>query len=168
MNRFHFVKYAAFSLEILICYIIQSNSTLSLEVFGGRPILMIPVAMTIAIFEGEIPAIIFGLICGLLADLGYNGPMGFYAISIMILCYIVSILMENYIKTNLLTAVLAGAVSIPLIIILQFVLFYVLMGYSDVFEYFIKHYISRIIYTFVFVPVFYGINRFIAIKTISN
>ena len=94
--------------------------------------------------------------------------MGFYAISIMILCYIISILMENYIKTNLLTAVLAGAVSIPLIIILQFVLFYVLMGYSDVFEYFIKHYISRIIYTFVFVPVFYGINRFIAIKTISN
>lgn len=168
MNRFNFVKYTAFSLEILICYILQSNSSLTLEVFGGRPVLMIPAALTIAIFEGEIPAIVFGVICGLLADLGYSGPMGFYAIMLMILCYTVSILMENYIRTNLLTAVLAGAVSIPVIIILQFILYYVFMGYGDAVEYFLAHYLSRIIYTFAMVPVFYWINRFISRKTINN
>ena len=168
MNKFNFVKYTAFSLEILICCILQSNSSLTLEVFGGRPVLMIPIALTIAIFEGEVPAIVFGIICGLLADTGYNGPMGFYAIMLMILCYTVSILMENYIRTNLLTALLAGAVSIPVILTLQFILFYVLMGYGDVLEFFLAHYVSRILYTFALVPVFYGINRFIAQKTINN
>ncbi len=168
MNRYNVVKYTAFSLEILLSYIIQSTPGLTLEVFGGRPVLMLPIAMTVAIFEGEIPAIVFGVICGLMADSGYSGPMGYYAIMLAILCYIVSILMENYIRTNLLTAVLIGAVSIPVIIVVQFLLFYVAMGYGYAWEYFAAHYISRIIYTFAFVPVYYGINRFIAARTITE
>ncbi len=168
MNRYNVVKYTAFCLEILLCYIIQSTPGLTLEVFGGRPVLMIPIAMTVAVFEGEIPSIIFGVICGLMADSGYSGPMGYYAIMLSVLCYIVSILMENYIRTNLLTAVLIGVISIPIIIVGQFLLFYVVMGYGYAMEYFVAHYISRIIYTFAFVPVFYGINRFIVSKTISE
>ena len=168
MNRYKAVRYLAYFLEIIVCYIVQTTPGFTPEVFGGRPVLMIPIALTIAIFEGEVPAIVFGIICGLLADTGYNGPMGFYAIMLMILCYTVSILMENYIRTNLLTALLAGAVSIPVILTLQFILFYVLMGYGDVLEYFLAHYVSRILYTFALVPVFYGINRFIAQKTINN
>ncbi len=168
MNRYNVVKYTAFSLEILLCYIIQSTPGLTLEVFGGRPVLMLPLAMTIAVFEGEIPAIIFGVICGLMADSGYSGPMGYYAIMLAVLCYVVSILMENYLRTNLLTAVLIGIISIPIIIVVQFLLFYVLMGYDYSSEYFVSHYISRIVYTFAFVPVFYGINRFIASKTITE
>lgn len=165
MKRINFVKYTAFSLEILLCYIIQSNHVLSPAVFGGRPVMMLPIAMTIAVFEGEIPSIVFAVICGILADAGYSGPIGYYAILLAILCYTVSILMENYIRTNLLTVIMIGALSIPIMIIGQFMLFYVLMGYGNEWHYFLTHYVSRIVYTFAYVPVFYGINRFIALKT---
>lgn len=168
MNRFNIVRYTAFSIEILIFYIIQCTPGLSLEVFGGRPVLLLPLAMTIAVFEGEIPAIIFGVVCGLMIDAGYSGPVGFYAVTMSVLCFIVSVLMENYIRTNLLTAFIIGTIAVPVIIFLQFLLFYVLMGYDDVWGYFLSHYVSRIIYTWAFVPVFYGINRFIAAKTIQN
>ncbi|MBR2176420.1 MAG: rod shape-determining protein MreD [Clostridia bacterium] len=168
MNRFNIVRYTAFSLEILICSVIQSVPGLSPEVFGGRPVLLLPLAVSIAIFEGEVPAIVFGVISGLLADAGYSGPMGYYSIMLAVLCFIVSVLMENYIKTNLLTAMLIGTISIPVIIFVQFLLFYVSMGYGDVWVYFAAHYISRIIYTWAFVPVFYGINRFIAARTMAE
>ena len=165
MNRFNIVKYTAFSLEILLCFILQSIPAFTLEIFGGRPVLMLPIALTIAIFEGEIPSITFGVAAGLLADSGYSGPVGYYAIMLAISCYVISILMENYIRTNLLTAVIIGIVSIPVIIVGQFFFFYVLMGYGNELNYFLSHYLSRIIYTFAFIPVFYGINRFIASKT---
>lgn len=165
MNRYNFVKYSAFTIEMLLCYIIQSTPGLCIPLFGGKPILLIPLALSIAVFEDEIPAIIFGLLCGLLADSGYSGAMGFYAICLSVLCFIASILMENYIRTNLLTTFIIGSIAVPVIIILQFLLFYVAMGYGSAWEYFLSHYLSRIIYTWVFVPVFYGMNRFIAAKT---
>lgn len=165
MNRSGFVRYTAFSLEILICYIFQTLPWMTLEVFGGRPVLLLPLAMSIALFEGEIPAIVFGVICGLMTDSGYSGAMGYNAIMLAILCYASSILMENYIRTNLLTAMIIGTIAMPLIIFGQFLLFYVAAGYDNVWGYFTAHYISRIVYTWGFVPVFYGINRFIAVKT---
>lgn len=165
MNKFNIVKYTAFSIEMLLCYIIQSTPGLSLELFGGKPVLLIPLALSIAVFEDEIPAIIFGLICGLMADNGFSGFMGFYAICLSVLCFIVSVLMENYIRTNLLTAFIIGCISVPVIIFLQFVFFYILRGYDNIWQYFLAHYLPRIIYTLAFVPVFYGINRYIAAKT---
>ncbi len=165
MNKLSIVKYTAFSLEILVCYILQSVPALSLEVYGGRPVLLIPVALTVALFVGEIPAIVVGVICGLLSDSGYSGPMGYYGIMLAILCYVTSRLLENYIRTNLLTAMIIATISIPVIIFGQFLLFYVAMGYGYVWGYFVSHYLSRIIYTWAFVPVFYGINRFFAAKT---
>ena len=168
MNKFNIIKNVAFSIEILICFIFQSNPMFSLEVFGGRPVLMLPAALTIAIFQGEIPAIVFGVVCGLLADSGYSGPVGYYAIMLAVACYAVSVLMENYIRTNHFTALIIGAVSIPLMIFVQFLLFYVAMGYDSVWEYFLAHYLSRIIYTTVLVPVFYSVNRYIAAKTITD
>ena len=166
MSKFSkFIRYMAFLLEVLLCYVVQSTPGLSLEVFGGRPILLVPLALTIAVFEEEIPAITFGVICGLMADSGYSGPVGYYAIMLAVLCYIVSILMENYIHTNLRTTMIIATLSIPIIIFMQFVLFYVAMGYGNVWEYFLSHYVSRMVYTWAFVPLFYAVNRFIAAKT---
>ncbi len=168
MNGFKAVRYITFLLEIILCYIVQTIPDMTLEVFGGRPVLLISLALSIAVFEEEIPSIFFGVLCGLLSDVNYSGPVGYYAIMLAVLGYIVSTMMRNYIHTNLLTTIIIASLSIPVIIFGQFILFYVAAGYTDVWGYFLRHYLSRIIYTWVFVPVFYGVNRFIAEKTIRN
>lgn len=165
MNRFRLVKYTAYILEIIIVYILQATPGLIPEVFGGKPILLIPVAMTISVFERDIPAVVLGVGCGLIADIGYSGAVGYYGITLAILSFIVSNLMENYIKTNMLTIILIATVSIPVIIFLQFVFYYVFMGYTNIWTFFARHYISRIIYTWAFTPVFFMFNRFIAVRT---
>ena len=104
----------------------------------------------------------------MLSDTGYSGPVGYYAIALAILCYTVSVLMANYIHTNLLTIMIISTLSIPLIIAGQFLMFYIAAGYQNAGEYFTAHYISRIVYTWAFVPVVYGINRFIAARTAAE
>ena len=168
MNRYKAVRYLTFFLEIILCYIIQTTPGLTLEVFGGRPVILVPLALSIAVFEDEIPSIFWGVFCGLLSDVNYSGPVGYYAIMLAVLCYAVSVLMENYIHTNLLTTMIIASISIPIVIFGQFLLFYVASGYTQVWEYFLRHYLSRIIYTWAFVPLLYGINRFVAAKTSSS
>lgn len=168
MNHFRVVKYITFSIEILLALIIQSTPYLLPEVFGGKAILLVPLAFSIAVFEEEIPAVIFGAVCGLLIDSGYSGPIGFYAITLAITCYIISFLMANYVRTNLLTAMLTALAAVPVVIFLQFIFYYLLMEYDDAWGFFARHYISRIIYTLAFMPVFYGLNRFIAVRLSSK
>ena len=79
-KKFTVVRYFAFGIEILILFILQSTPNLIPEVFGGRPLLLIPAAITIAYFEPEIPAMFFGIACGVLLDLGGGDNIGYYTI----------------------------------------------------------------------------------------
>ncbi len=168
MDNFRAVKYIAFSIEILLVFIVQDTPYLLPEVFGGKAVLLVPTALSIAIFEDEIPSVLFGALCGMLIDSGYSGPVGFYAIALSLICYTVSFLMANRIRTNMLTVMIVAFVSIPVLLLLQFVFYYVFADYDHAFEFFVKHYISRIIYTLVFVPVFYKLNKFIAVRLSSK
>ncbi len=168
MNRYKAVRYLAFFLEIVLCYIIQITPGMMPEVFGGRPVLLLPLALTFSVFEDEIPSIFWGVLCGLLADVNYSGPTGYYAIMLAIVCYSASVLMKNYMHTNLLTIMLIATVVIPVMMAGQFLLFYIAMGYDYIWEYFAAHYIARIIFTWAFVPVMYAVNRFVAEKTAAD
>lgn len=168
MKRFSIIRYTAFAVEIILCSVMQSIPALSPEIFGGRPVLLIPAVLTIAVFIGEVPAVLFGMAGGILADSAYSGPMGYYGIMLAVLGYIVSVLMDNYIKTNLLTTMLAAVIGIPVIISGYFLFYYIAAGYGDAGYYYLMHIVPEIVYTLILVPVFYGINRWIAVRTMNR
>ena len=159
MNGFRIVKYTAYAVEIILALVWQVTPYLLPEVFGGKAVLLLPLAISIAVFEPEIPSLIFALVCGLLTDCSYGGAIGFYAIALLLLCYPVSILNTHYIRTSLFTVMLVALVGIPLILFLQFLFYYVFAGYPDAGVFFFRHYLSRILYTIAFMPVFYGLNK---------
>lgn len=159
MNGFRIVKYTAYAVEIILALIWQATPYLLPEVFGGKAVLLLPLAISIAIFEPEIPSLIFAMVCGLLADCSYGGTIGFYAVTLLVFCYPISILNTHYIRKSLLTAMLEALIIIPLILILQFLFYYVFGGYSNPGYFFFHHYLARILYTLAFMPVFYGLNK---------
>ncbi len=159
MNRFRIVKYAAYGVEIILALVWQVTPYLLPELFGGKAVLLLPLALSIAIFEPAVPSMIFAVICGLLADCSYGGAIGFYAIMLLLMSFVISNLNSVYIRTSLLTAMLEALIVIPLIIFLQFLFYYVFAGYADAGYFFFHHYLSRILYTLALVPLFYGLNK---------
>lgn len=159
MNKLRIVKYAAYGAEVFLALIIQGTPYLLPEVFGGKALLLMTAALTIAVFEEEIPSLVFAVICGFLADCSYSGPIGFYAILFSVMCYTLSYMYGNYIQRNLLTAMLAAVIAVPVMFFLQFLFYYIFAGYDDVWVFFARHYFSRIIYTLALVPPFYGLNK---------
>lgn len=162
-NHIRFFRYLAYTLEIAVLFLIQETPRLIPELWGIRPTLLLPVALMIALFERELPAMWFGVLCGLLADYSHSTVLGFYGLLLAVGCYVCSVLVMNLFKTNLWTALLLGASAIVVIFLLQWLFFYVCAGHGQVWYALVRHYLPRALYTAIALPLAYYFNRAFAI-----
>lgn len=158
-KRRNFLRFFAYSLEIIILYVISGTPFLVPEIFGSKPCLLLPVALTIAVFESETVAMSFGFVCGLLTDIGFSGKIGFYTVVLTLLCFIIGYCARNFFVTNLLNASIIGVASITLLILIHFLLNVSSLDIPNIGEHFVRHYISRIVYTSAFFVPLYFLGR---------
>ena len=155
-RRSGFLRFLAYSLEIIILYVVCGTPGLLPEIFGSKPCLLLAVALSIAVLESETVAMSFGFVCGLLTDIGYSGKVGFYTVVLTLLCFAIGYCARNFFVTNLLNASIIGVVSIAVLIIVHFIVNVSSAEIPGASMHFVKHYISRIVYTSVFfVPLYY-------------
>lgn len=166
MDRFKALRYFAYTVEILVVFMLQETPGLIPPLFGARPTLLLPLALSIAMFESETAAMGFGLLSGLLIDFGISGTLGFHGLLLTVLCYSIGVMVINLLRTNLLTALLTAAVSLAVIFFLQWIFYYVLFDYQHLYQnekYVVysltNHYFPRYCYTLALTPVFYYFNR---------
>lgn len=164
MEKFKWLRYFAYTIEILVFFMVQETPGLMPEVYGARPVLLIPAALAIALFEKERAAMTFGLFSGLLIDFGMGGSLGFHALLLSISCYFLSVLAADLIRTNFLTAMIVAVICTSVILALQWVFFFVLADYTDSIYALSAHYAPRFLYTVVLMPVAYYFNRALALQ----
>ncbi len=158
-KKFTIVRYFAFGLEILLLFIIQATPNFIPEIFGGRPLLLIPAVLTIAYFEPEIPAMFFGIAGGVLLDLSYSDNIGYYTITLGIICFLLGWIFRDYMVVSFFNATAFSAVIIVGVISIYFLIFYIFAGKGEAGMYFLYHYVSKIIYTFVCGILLYFVNK---------
>lgn len=162
--KFGVVRYVAYAIEALVVFVLQETPGLLPQLFGARPVLLIPVALAIAMFEPEIPAMAFGLACGLLIDFGFGRLLGFHALLLAVLCYVVSLITANLFQNNFLTAMLLSAILTAALTVLQWFFFFVLYGYRYPLYALTAHYLPMFVYTVLFMPLIYYFNRALALQ----
>lgn len=152
------IRYMAYVLEFLVLFMVQETPGLLPAIFGVRPVLLLPAAVTIAMFEEETPAMSFGILAGLFCDFGLSGMLGFHALVLAVFCYFVSVIARIYFQSNLATALLTGLWTIGLAICAQWLFLYY-FRYSMAEYAFLHHYLPKFFYTMLFVPLLYLLNR---------
>lgn len=161
MKNIKFYRYLAYSLEILLLFVLGSTPNLLPELFGAVPCLLVSLALAIAVFEHELPAMFFGLVCGALTDLGFSNSIGTFAIGLTVVCFIIGFCANNLVATNFLGVMVTAIVVITVLLSIHFVFVYVIKGYDNASVYFVNHYISRIVQTILCTAVLYFVNRFL-------
>ena len=156
-----FFRYLAYIIELILMFVLGTTPGLLPELFGAKPALLVCVALTIAVFEREIPAMIFGMLAGILTDLGYSNSVGLFTISLTVICFIVGYAANNLIVAKFFNYLLYAAVTVGLLFMLYFLVRFVIPGTEEMWSYFTAHILSRMVQTFVFSIPFYIINRFI-------
>lgn len=168
MNSYKVIRYFGYALELLVVFILQETPGLIPAFSGVRPVLLVPAAISIALFEEETPSMLFGLAGGLLTDFGYGGILGFHGLMLAAACYAVSLIAANLMRTNFLTAMLVGVVTSALSAFLQWVFFYVPYGYADPVYALYAHYLPIFCYTAAVTPLAYYFNRAVALRVRSK
>ena len=160
-KKLSFFRYYAYSLLIILLLVLQSTPKLFPEEFGSKPLLLVAFSLCIASKEDKIPSIIFGAVCGMFTDIATGGNIGFFAILLTLICYAEAHIFSTYFKSSLVSVLIVGIIAIPILIFSYFLIFTVFAGVSDCWIYFVNHYISRIIYTFLMIIPLYFVHGFL-------
>lgn len=153
-------RYLAYTIEIILMYILTTTPRLLPQLFGAKPCLLLCCAVTIAIFEREIPSMIFGIVCGVLIDLGYSNAIGVFTIALTLLCFVIGYAANNLIRANFLNFIICSFLVTASVFMLYFLFEYIFKGYAEPWVYFTGTLISRMAQTFIYSILFYFINRF--------
>ena len=159
LNRI--VRSLAYVLELLVLFMLQETPGLLPHIYGARPVLVLPAAAVMAMFEDETRAMAFGVAAGLFCDFGYSGVLGFHALVMGVLCFFVSVLVKAFLPVNPVTAVLTGFLVLGLAFGAQWLFFYY-FRYSSPGYALRMHYLPKYLYTLIFVPLLYLLNRALA------
>ena len=159
MKRFRVLRYIAYTIEIIVFFVIQQTPGLIPSFYGILPTLLIPIACSIAMFEGPICALLYGVFSGLLLDYGANCIFGFHALILGLICFIISFLIQDVFHNNFLTGLIMIVSAILVVTFLQWLFLYILKGYDSIGYVLYRHYLPRAAYTVLLVPLFYYFNR---------
>ena len=154
-----------FALLLLAAHILQNTPGYFPEIFGVRAYFLISLTVCIALFEREVVGALFGLFAGALWD--WVSPMGdgFNALFLMLVGAACGILINTLMRNNLLTALLLGVCAHLLYVCLYTVLFVVAEGVGSAGWLFARFYLPAVLYSLVFLPVFYLLVRAVMRRT---
>lgn len=157
LNRL--ILYLAYTLELLVLFMLQETPGLLPAIYGARPVLVLPAGLMMAMMLEETPAMAFGIAAGLFCDFGFSGVLGPHAMIMGTLCFFVSLMVKTFMQANLVTALLTGIVCLALLMGAQWFFFYYMPRYSEPGYAITGHYLPKYIYTLIFIPVLYLLNR---------
>lgn len=154
-----------YGIEVLVLFLLQETPGLMPEVANARPVLIAGAALTIALFESQGRAVAFGVVCGLLMDIGMGaGVIGLHAILLALICYTISFFSQDYLQVNWLTSILTTGAGMGLVVLLEWFFGYVVWGYTDPVYALLSHYLPRLIYTVLLSLPLYAANRLFAVR----
>ena len=109
-RKYKLLRMIAYTIEILLLYILQETPSIFGVVTGIKPVLVISAAITISMFENQNIGMAFGILSGFLMDMGYSGVIG---------------INTNFsVPINAITALIAGFLGIPGVIVIILVLLF--------------------------------------------
>jgi len=144
---------------IFAAAIIQTAPRLLPELFGGRVFLLIPVVVSICMFQSVFSGAAAGILAGAVWDISAGTPDGFLALLFGAAGFGIAFLSQKYIKNNIKTALLFSAAASLVFIASRifFNLFY--FNFTDTVYFFLSVYWPSFILTMAVSPFVYWFIR---------
>lgn len=163
-NKEEYKRRAIFALLIVFTAILQNTKGLFPKIGNASAMLLIPLVISIAMFERDIPGMLFGLFAGFTWDFYSAHIDGYYIIFLTFVGYACAYLISRYMRNNIVTAMVYSLIASLLCSTLYW-LFFVVLGFVDgAWLLYYKLYLPSAAYTFALTPLYYYFIRAIALR----
>jgi|GEM_PF-291894 len=157
------LKWVIYIVLMMITFVIMGTPGLML-VNGWKPLLLIPLTVSVAMFEGELAGGIYAIVSGIFWGTVSDTFLGFHALFLYILCVSCGLMIKFYFKSHVLSALMLSGVSTVIFCLADFFFNYAMWGYVGREALFIKQYIPIMVYTILVSPVFYFLVKLVHTK----
>ncbi|MCR5484183.1 MAG: rod shape-determining protein MreD [Clostridiales bacterium] len=144
-----------FGAGLVLLSVLQNTDGLFPEIFGVRAMLLIPAVVCIAMFERETVGMFFGFFAGILWDMSSSSGGNFNALFLVFTCFVCGSLITYLMRNNLVTALLLSSVFTALHHLVYWLWAIIIKGNADRALSLFSFYIPSVIYTVIFLPIFY-------------
>lgn len=157
-NRPRIMRRIVFFFLILGCGILQVSGVLP-DIFGFRLLPLLPLTVTVGMFERETYGLSFGLLAGILWDMNLATADGAYALFFSLAGFTCGLLMTYLMMNNLITAyILTGFWGI-LYAVFSWLLSVGIHGFSGGWKLLLSFHLPNALLNIIFMPVFYYLVR---------
>ena len=118
-------KWLWYALVLLVCYVTQTSPKLN-TFLPTMPVLVVPVAVAIAVFEGEIAGAAIGAVAGLLWDLSSARVAGAHGVMLCILCVCCTLVCLHLLRPTWISISVLSAVSLAVTDLADYIFTYYL------------------------------------------
>lgn len=157
--KYKLFRMFAYAIEILTLNAVIQTPKLIPLFFTTKPSILLVLAVSISLVEGELMGTVFGLVSGIFMDISLFGSIGFYSITVTILCFFIGKVSRDVINNNITSSLVVGIIGVVLFAFVEFIFLYVFKGYGNVLYAVVYRYLPKLGYTLIFVPVVYLFNR---------
>ena len=128
-SRSQLLKWGCYVLALFVCAALQTTPGL-FQLGQAKPLLVLPLCLAVAVFEGEFAGALLGTVGGLLWDYAAGRTVGMLALELLLLCFGVSVLVQLYLQVNPGNFAAVSTVTALLVLSLDWLFFYYMPGYS--------------------------------------
>ena len=152
--REKYVQWTAYGLLLLAAFLLQSAPH-ALQIAGTKPLLLLPLTVSIGLFTGPLGGGIAGAVAGFLWDLYSDGLLGFHGLFLLVIGCVCGLLVVLLMRNNLLTATLLCAGTLCLQVLYDWGLSYLLLLRDHPFSALWHTYLPCALYTLLCAPILY-------------
>ena len=165
------VKYIVYSLIMLFLYVLQTDPNF-FYIDYIKPVLVLPFAVCIAMFESQLVGGLFGLFAGVLCDVSSTVLFGFQSILYLCICTAVGLLVVYLMQPSMINSLLAVGLGFGARLLLEYFFYYVMWGYDNSHLILLDKMLPLLIYTLVVTPFLFlavrKMHRFVEEKMAEN
>lgn len=163
-NKEEYKRKAIFALLIVFTAILQNTKGLFPKIGNASAMLLIPLVISVAMFERDISGMMFGLFAGFVWDFYSAHIDGYYIIFLACVGYACSYLISRYMRNNIVTAMVYSLVFSLLCSTLYWLFFVVFNSVEGAWTLYYRIYLTSTVYTVALTPLYYYFIRAIALK----
>ncbi len=154
-----YVKRFFLGFIIVLAAILQNTPHVMPQMFSSNAMLLIPVVVSVAMFESEVVSLVFGLIAGLLWDFTSSEGHFFHSIILCVAAFFISMLVRRRVRNTLFGSIVLTFITVFVHNTLYWILFVLIPNVVGAGSAYFRFYFLSCIYTMLVGIVIYFIVR---------
>ena len=129
-SKIQLIKYIFYSFLMIVLYVLQTDPNFTLS-SGTGPVLVLPFAVAVAMFDGQLAGGLFGLFAGILCATSSSVLFGFGSILYLVICTAVGLLVLYFMQPSLTNSLIFTGSGFAVRLLLEYFFYYAMWGYEN-------------------------------------